>query len=117
MVNDIAQIDIKPPRLPKQGFVAGGAAAVAACGGVVLRIRLRFHNHAPQQLPSGLALHKQAAVELRGNQLGRASEEGVGEVLGGCGRSWWLWGWVDNWMPRRGEACRARETMLKIRNI
>ena len=54
-------------------------------GRVVLRIRLRFHNHAPQQLPSGLALHQQAADEVGGNQLGGAAEEGVGEVLGGRG--------------------------------
>ena len=54
-------------------------------GGLALRIRLRFHNHAPQQLPSGLALHQQAADELGGNLLGGAGEEGLGEVLGGRG--------------------------------
>ena len=91
VVNAIAQIDIKPPRLPKQRVVAGGAAAVAVAGGVVLRIRLRFHNHAPQQLPSGLALHQQAADEVGGDLLGGAGEEGLGEVLGGLGRAWWLW--------------------------
>ena len=36
MVNAIAHIHVKPLRLTKQGFVAGGAAAVAACGGLVL---------------------------------------------------------------------------------
>ena len=82
VVNAIAHNHIKPPRLPKQGFVARGAAAVAVAGRVVLRIRLRFHNHAPQQLPSGLAFHQQAANQLGGNQLGGAGEEGVGEVLG-----------------------------------
>ena len=51
-------------------------------GRVVLRIRLRFHNHAPQQLAIRLAFHQQAADELGGNQLGGAGEEGVGEVLG-----------------------------------
>jgi hypothetical protein len=55
-----------------------------ACG-LALAIRLRFHNHAPQQLPSGLALHQQAADELGGNLLGGAGEEGVGEVLGEVG--------------------------------
>jgi len=42
-------------------------------------------NHAPQQLPSGLALHQQAADELGGDLLVGAGEDGVGEVLGECG--------------------------------
>ena len=46
---------------------------------------LCFHNHAPQQLASGLAFHKQAADQLGGNLLGGAGEEGLGEVLGGRG--------------------------------
>ncbi len=54
-------------------------------GGLFLGIRLRFHNHAPQQLASGLAFHQQAADELGGNLLGGVGEEGVGEVLGGRG--------------------------------
>ena len=33
-------------------FLWSGAAAVAACGGVVLGIRLRFHHHTPEQAPS-----------------------------------------------------------------
>jgi hypothetical protein len=69
----------------KQDLVAGCAAAVAVAGGVVLGIRLRFHNHAPQQLASGLAFHQQAADELGGNLLGGAGEERLGEVLGGVG--------------------------------
>ena len=51
-------------------------------GGLALAIRLRFHNHAPQQLAIGLAFQQQAADERRGNLLGTAAEEGVGEVLG-----------------------------------
>jgi len=43
-----------------------------------LRIRLRFHNHAPQQLTIGLAFHQQAADELGGDDLGGASEEALG---------------------------------------
>ena len=88
MVNAIAQIDIKPPRLTKQGFVARGAAAVAVAGGVVLLIRLRFHNHAPQQLAIRLASHQQAADELGGKLLCGAAEELFGkhrEVLDGRG--------------------------------
>ena len=54
-------------------------------GGVVLGIRLRFHNHAPQQRTRGLAFDQQAADEVGGNLLGRAAEEGLGEVLGGRG--------------------------------
>ena len=42
-------------------------------------------SHTPQQLPSGLALHQQAADELGGNLLGGAGEEGWGEVTGGRG--------------------------------
>ena len=50
VVNAIAHIHVKPPRLTKERFVAGDAAAVAVTGRVVLGIRFRFHNHAPQQL-------------------------------------------------------------------
>jgi len=85
VVYAIAHIDIKPPWLPEEGFVARGAAAVAVTGVLLLGIRLRFHNHAPQQLAIRLALHQQAADELGGNLLGGAGVEGVGEVLGGRG--------------------------------
>jgi len=75
VVNAVAHIDIKPPWLAKQGFVARGAAAVAVAGGLLLGIRLRFHNHAPQQLPIGLALDQQAADQLGGDDLSGAGEE------------------------------------------
>ena len=84
VVYPIAHIHIKPPRLTKQGLVAGGAAAVAVAGGVALAIRLRFHNHAPQQLAIRLAFHQQAADELGGDLLGGVGEKG----LGGAGRCW-----------------------------
>ena len=77
VMNAIAHIHIETPRLPKQGFIAGGAAAVAVAGRVVLRIRLRFHDHTPQQLAIGLPFHQQAADELRCNLLGWAGEEGL----------------------------------------
>jgi len=51
-------------------------------GGLLLRIRLRFHNHTPQKLATFLALHQQTTDELGGDDLGRAGEEGLGEVLG-----------------------------------
>jgi len=82
VVNAIAHNHIKPPRLTEEGFVAGGAAAVAVAGGLLLGIRLRFHNDAPQQLANGLAFHQQAADELGGDQLGRAGEEALGEMQG-----------------------------------
>jgi len=82
VVNAIADLDVKASRLPKQRFIAGGAAAIPVAGGLLLRIRLRFHHHAPQQIPSGLAFHQQAADELGGNHLGRAGEEGLGECWG-----------------------------------
>jgi len=69
---------IKPPRLTKEHFVAGGAAAVAVAGGVVLGIRLRFHDDAPEQLALGLAFYQQTADELGGDQLsaGLAKKDG-----------------------------------------
>jgi hypothetical protein len=91
-VNAITYIDVKPPRLTKERFVAGGAAAVAVAGRVVLGIRLRFHNHAPEQLPIRLAFHQQAADEVGGNHLCWATEEGVREGLGkggGYGSGYW----------------------------
>jgi len=54
-------------------------------------VAFQAHNHAPQQLAIGLALHQQAADQVGGNLLGGADEEEWGEVLG---RSWWLWGWL-----------------------
>jgi len=85
VVNAIAHIHIKPPSLTKQGFVAGGAAAVAVAGGLLWELRLPFHNHALQQLAIGLAFHQQSADELGGNLLGGAGEERLGKVLGGRG--------------------------------
>lgn len=82
VVGALTQIDIKPPWLTKQGFVAGAAAAIAVAGGVVLGIRLRLHNHCPQQVAIGLAFHQQAADELGVNLLCGAAEEGEDQMLG-----------------------------------
>ena len=49
--------------------------------GIVLGIRLRFHNHPPQQGAVVLAFHQQAANQVGGDQLGRAGEKALGE---GC---------------------------------
>jgi len=73
------------PWLPEECFVAGGAAAVAVAGGLLLGIGLGFHNHTPQQHAIRLAFHQQAADELGGDRLGGAGEEGAGEGLGGPG--------------------------------
>jgi hypothetical protein len=54
-------------------------------GGLRLGIRLRFHNHAPQQLAIGLAFHQQAADQLGGDDLGGAGEETLGEGWEGRG--------------------------------
>ena len=88
VVNAIAHIHIKPPWLAKERFIAGGAAAVAVASGLGLAIRLRFHNHAPQQLAIGLAFHQKASDELGCDDLSGAGEEALGEsweVLGGRG--------------------------------
>ena len=85
MVDAIAHIHIKPPWLTKQRVVAGGAAAVAVAGGVVLGIRLRFHHHTPEQAAVCLAFHQPAANQLRCHHLSRAAEEGVGEGWEGPG--------------------------------
>jgi len=50
-------------------------------GGLLLGIRLRFHNHTPQQLATFLAFHQQAADQLGGDHLGGAGEEGLGEMV------------------------------------
>jgi len=80
-----SQAVISSCHIPKQGFVAGGAAAVAVAGGLPLGRPLRFHHHTPQQLPTGLAFRQQAADELGGNHLGGAGEKGWGESLKGGG--------------------------------
>ena len=80
----IAHIDIKPTRLSKQGFIDRGAAPMPVAGGYcfaeafgyALAIRLRFHNHTPQQLCTCLAFHQQAANQFRCHLFCGAAEEG-----------------------------------------
>lgn len=43
---------------------------ITVAGGDVLGIRLRSHNHPPQQRAIRLAFHHQATDELRGNDFG-----------------------------------------------
>ena len=65
-------------------------------GGVVLGIRLCFHNHAPEQAAVCLPFHQPAANQLRSNNHCRAAKEGVGQGweilgdgLGGYGSGYW----------------------------
>ncbi len=89
VVDAIADIDVKPPRLTRERFVTGGAAAVAVTGGVVLGIRLGFHHHTPEQAAVVLAFQQQAADEFWGNDLYWAGKGREG--LGKRGRLWeWL---------------------------
>ncbi len=88
MVNAIAHIHIETPWLTKERFVAGGAAAIAVAGGVVLGIRFGFNHHAPEQAAVLLAYHQQATNQVGGDQRGRAGEEGLREgweVMSGRG--------------------------------
>ena len=85
-----AHRDAKVTRLTKQGFVARGAAAMPVAGGFALAIRLRFHNHAPHQLATFLAIHQQAADELGGDDFGG----GAKKAWGSAGRAWWLREWL-----------------------
>jgi len=88
VVDAIAHIHVKTPWLTEQGFVLWWTAAVAVAGGLLLGIRLCFHNHTPEQAAVCLAFHQPATDELGGDQFGRVGEEGLGErwgMLGGCG--------------------------------
>ena len=77
--------------------------------GVVLGIRLRFHNHATQQLARGLTFHQQASDEVGGDLLGGTAEEGLGEcwvVL--VGRGGYGGGFRD-WVEAIGRALEYAE--------
>jgi len=89
-------------------------------GGLLLGIRLRFHNHTPQQLATFLALHQQAADQVGGNLLGGAGEEGWGEDLkvpggrsgtGSCWLSEWLGGWLE---ATARVACQPRRRIVTM---
>jgi len=50
--------------------------AVPVAGGLLLRIRPRFHHHTPQQLSTFLAFHQQAADEFGATcSAGRAKND------------------------------------------
>ena len=54
-------------------------------GGLILRIRLRFHNHAPEQAAVVLAFNEAATHQFRRHDLCRAAEKAV-----------------ENWLERLG---------------
>ena len=48
-------------------------------GGLILGIRLRFHNHTPEQAAIVLEFYQPAAHQIGGNDFRWAAEEGVGQ--------------------------------------
>ena len=67
-------------------------------GGVVLGIRLRFHDHAPEQAAVVLAFHQPATHQVRSHHFCWAAEEGLAkgwEILGD-GLGGYVSGWGDN---------------------
>ena len=79
VVDAIADIHIKPPRRTKQRFVLRCPPPVTVTSGVVLGIRLCFHNHAPEQVAVVLAFHQPATDEVGTHDLCWAGEERFGE--------------------------------------
>ena len=81
MVDAIADIHIETTRQSKQRFVARRPPPITMTGGVVLGIRLGFHNHAPEQAAIVLAFHQPAAHQIRSDDFSGAAEEGMGQGL------------------------------------
>ena len=75
VVDAIADIHIETTRRSKQRFVARRPPPITMTGGVVLGIRLCFHNHAPKQVAVVLAFHQSAANQLRSNNHCRAAKK------------------------------------------
>ena len=75
VVDAVTDIDIKAPWRTKQGFVLGCPPPITVTSGVVLGIRLCFHNHAPKQGAVVLAFHKAAPHQVRTHLLCGAAEE------------------------------------------
>jgi len=90
------------------GADACNATVVAVAGGLLLGIRLRFHNHAPEHLAIGLAFYQQAADELGDDHLNGMNEEGWGKSLKVLGRR----GGYESGLGGVGEELKVL-TMLK----
>ena len=72
-------------------------------GGVVLGIRLCFHDHTPEQAAVCLAFHQQAANQRRGNDLRWTAEEGVGQG----------WEILDYWLGGYGSGLKTCLTLAQ----
>ena len=79
MVDAVTDINVETTRRTKQRFVLGRPPSITVTSGVVLGIRLRFHNHAPKQVAVVLAFHQPATDEVGTHDLGGAGEERFGE--------------------------------------
>ena len=79
MVEAVAHIHIKAPRLTEQGFVLRRTAAVTVTSGIVLGIDLGLNDHAPEQAAVVLAIHQPAANQRRRNDLHWTAKEGLGQ--------------------------------------
>ena len=71
------------PRLPKQRLITGAAPAVSVAGGLALAIRLCFHNHAPQQLPTYLTLEQLAPMSSGATSWAGRQKNYWGRAVGG----------------------------------
>ena len=67
------------PWRTKQGFILGRPPSITVTSRVVLGVRLRFHDYAPEQGAVELAFHQPAAHQIRSHDLCSAAEEGVGQ--------------------------------------
>ena len=82
-------------------------------GGLVLGIRLRFHNHAPKQLATFLAFYQPASNQLRGNDLRWTAEEtsGKSRKILGDGSGGYGSGWSDNLSSFKPDRLLAKATI------
>ena len=84
MVNAIAHLNIKPPRLTKERFVAGTAAAVARGRRVPPGNTPPFPQSRPTaaRLRLGVSPASRQPISAGATLLDGAGVEGVGEVVG-----------------------------------
>ena len=68
-MNAVAHVHVEATGFAKERFVTGGSAAIAMAGGLILRIRLRFHHHTPEQAAVVLLFHQPAAHQIRSHHL------------------------------------------------
>lgn len=71
-------------------------------------MRLRFRDHAPRELPLGLAFHGQAADQLVGDPLGRAAKA-AGQRQGNHG------GTIHSQQATALQLTRPQQAMMRIK--